>query len=290
MTVVVAATLCAARQSSLAANLGDTDDALRLVIVRDLLSGRAGWFDQHMMRLQPPLGMDLHWSRLIDGGLLGLQSLLRLVLPPDRAEIAMRALWPSLWILPAAAAAISIARRLGGGSAALMCAIMLAMDLLLYSQWVPGRIDHHNVQISLALLSLAAAMRGGVRGGMLAGLATGLGVAIGLEALVFHAVVGAGLAFLFLATPKTQARPVQAYAVGLLGSALPLYLIETPPARWSLSVCDTIGANLVAALAVAGPRPAGLCSAHRAAKCVGEGGGPRRRRARSQLRFICEWT
>jgi hypothetical protein len=252
VTLVVAAMLWATLSYSLSTNLGDTDDALRLVIVRDLISGRAGWFDQHMMRLQPPLGMDLHWSRLIDGGLAGLQSLLRLALPPGRAELAMRALWPLIWIFPAVAATVSIARRLGGNAAALLCTVMLALDVLLYPQWAPGRIDHHNVQISLALVALAAAMSGGWRGALLAGLVTGLGLAVGIEGLIFFAVVGAGVALRFLAAPAEQARSARAYAIGLLVSALPLYLAETPPAHWTASVCDTIGANLAAGLAAAG--------------------------------------
>ena len=35
--------------------LGDTDDAMRLVMVRDLMHGR-GWYSQWIGRLQPPLG------------------------------------------------------------------------------------------------------------------------------------------------------------------------------------------------------------------------------------------
>ena len=250
VTLIVGVSLWVTRQHDLSASFGDTDDALRLVIVRDLISGRAGWFDQHMMRLQPPLGMELHWSRLIDGGLAGLQGLLRLGLPPDRAELAMRALWPTLWIFPAVAALISIARRLGGDAAAPVAAAMLAIDLPLYAQWLPGRIDHHNVQISLALLALAAAMRGGWRGALAAGLAAGLGLAVGLEDLAFQAVV-AGVALQFLFAPQPRGRPAQAYAAGLLAAALPLYLAETPPAHWAHAACDTISANLVAALIVA---------------------------------------
>src|SRR5260221_5117846 len=56
---------------STAHQLGDTDDALRLVQGRELLAGR-GWFDLHEPRLQPPIGYDTHWSRLIDAGLAGL--------------------------------------------------------------------------------------------------------------------------------------------------------------------------------------------------------------------------
>ena len=81
--------------------LGDSDDAMRLVLVRDLLGGR-GWFDQHVMRLQPPVGVYLHWSRLLDGALAGYELVLRTILPPAAAEWATRATWPLLWLFPAA--------------------------------------------------------------------------------------------------------------------------------------------------------------------------------------------
>ena len=42
-----------------------TDDAMRLVQVRDLLAGQ-GWFDLTQYRLNPPDGVAMHWSRLID--------------------------------------------------------------------------------------------------------------------------------------------------------------------------------------------------------------------------------
>ena len=42
-----------------------TDDAMRLVEVRDLLAGQ-GWFDLTQYRLSPPGGVAMHWSRLVD--------------------------------------------------------------------------------------------------------------------------------------------------------------------------------------------------------------------------------
>ena len=42
-----------------------TDDAMRLVEVRDLLAGQS-WFDMTQYRLDPPGGVASHWSRLID--------------------------------------------------------------------------------------------------------------------------------------------------------------------------------------------------------------------------------
>src|SRR3954468_5092702 len=68
---VIATDLIVRNWAGTALTLGDTDDAMRLVPLRDFLGGQ-GWFDLHQPRLAPPLGYDSHWSRLIDTGLAGL--------------------------------------------------------------------------------------------------------------------------------------------------------------------------------------------------------------------------
>src|SRR5260370_11311799 len=52
-----------------------TDDAMRLVEVRDLISGQA-WVDLAQHRLDPP-GVSMHWSRVLDSPLAALILLLR---------------------------------------------------------------------------------------------------------------------------------------------------------------------------------------------------------------------
>jgi hypothetical protein len=228
---------------------GDPDDALRLSIVRDLAHGR-GWFDQRVDRLQPPLGIYMHWSRLLDGGLALTDRLL--------GENGMRALWPLLWIFPAAWSVVTIARSIAREEEAKGLAVMFATALLLivqpiYTQFRPGRIDHHNVQIALCLVTLACAVARGrrVRHALGAGLATGLGLAIGLEALPFAAAIGAGMALEFVVDPRCAPR-ARAYGLSLASAAMGCFLIQTPPSRWGLSVCDALGINLVLGLVAAG--------------------------------------
>src|SRR5437763_854664 len=48
----------------------DTDDAMRMVQVRDLMAGQ-GWFDMIAHRLDPPDGLLMHWSRVVDVPLVG---------------------------------------------------------------------------------------------------------------------------------------------------------------------------------------------------------------------------
>jgi hypothetical protein len=232
--------------------LGDTDDAMRLVLVRDLLHGR-GWYDQWVGRLQPPVGTYMHWSRLLDGALAGLLWLCQRVMSPGAAELAVRFAWPLAWIFPAVACGLLIARSLGGRPAVLICALLLATNIQLYVQFRPGRVDHHNIQITMALAaaacSLASAHR--TRWAAWGGIAAALGLAIGIEALAFQALVGASYA-LRLARNPDEARPARAYGLSLALASAGFYLIQTPPWRWSMSVCDALGWNLVAALAVAG--------------------------------------
>jgi len=251
VTLVVWATL-AWQRGNIAATLGDTDDATRMVLARGLLGGK-GWFDQFIGRLQPPVGVYLHWSRLIDGGIAGLIWLAERVTSPVKAELGARFIWPMMWIFPAVLSGLAIAQKLGDRAAVLACAIIMLLTMRLYIQFVPGRVDHHNLQIVLILASMAAALRAGdsPRWAAVSGAATGLGLAIGLESLPFQALVGASFA-LRLMEDRDQAQAVRAYGLSLAATTALFFCVETPPWRWTLSFCDEIALNLVLAAAVAG--------------------------------------
>jgi hypothetical protein len=224
---------------------------MRLVLVRDLMAGR-GWYDQLVTRLQPPLGTYMHWSRLVDAALAGMTWTFRLVLPAPSAEMAVRLLWPLFLIFPAVVSALAIARRLGGSLAVFVCAVLLAVNQLAFAEFLPGRIDHHNLQIALVMIAMASAMAVERRPdwALLAGASTGLALAVGIEGLPFHVVVGAGYAVL-AALGRDDPRTTRNYAGALLGTTLACYGLQTPPWRWGLAFCDAIGVNFVSAIAVA---------------------------------------
>jgi hypothetical protein len=230
----------------------DTDDAMRLEMVRGLLGGR-GWFDQLITRVYPPHGLWPHWSRLLDGGLAAMMSFLRLFLSPADAEYWTRFFWPLLWIFPGVAGALVLARNLGGRSAVVIAALLLLCDTALYRQFYPGRIDHHDVQIVMTVIALACATARSerTRWAWVAGGATSFGLAVGLEALPMQALVGASYGFALM-RDRNEAPAAGAYGCALAGGSLALFLVQTPPARWSLSFCDALALNLVAALIVAG--------------------------------------
>jgi hypothetical protein len=280
LSVGLAVSLILAAKIKVAGHYGDTDDAMRLVMARDLLGGQ-GWYDPLIRRLQPPEGLYMHWSRLLDGGLAGAIALMRTFLSPAAAEIWVRTLWPMAWIFPAVATALVIARNLGASGAVVLTGVLLITNLSIYQQFVPGRIDHHNIQIVMALAALAGATAVSREAlwAAVAGMAAGLGLGIGLEALALQGLIGASYA-LRLALDRRRAASTGAYGLALGLTSVAIFLIQTPPWRWSLSFCDALALNSTLALAVAGfglglaawaaPRaPAALRVGILGASCVG---------------------
>jgi hypothetical protein len=71
----------------------DTDDAMRMVQVRDWMAGQ-GWHDLRALRLDPPAGVLMHWSRVVDIPLAGLIRLFGLVADQETAERLARIVFP----------------------------------------------------------------------------------------------------------------------------------------------------------------------------------------------------
>lgn len=247
------------------ARLGDDPDSLlRLVQVRDFLAGQ-GLRDLVQHRLDPPAGLAMHWSRLIDVPVAALIAGLAPIAGGKAEALAMTA-WPLLLFLGFVAAATWTSVALAGAAAAFPAAVLaaLAVDPLIH--FLPGRLDHHNAQLALLLVAVGAAANvwRGPRFGLAAGLACAAMLAIGLETLPYVAVMGATLALLWAfgrAPDRAAAAFGLAFAVGLpLLQSVSTPLVSAP-------VCDALSPAFVLPGAVAGlglaalaelARPAGL--------------------------------
>lgn len=229
----------------------DTDDAMRLVQVRDLVAGQ-GWFDTTQYRLNTPYGASIHWSRLIDAPLAGLM----LVFSPlgsGVAETIAAYVWPMLLLLVALTASAGIAVRLGGREALLAGLLLPAFSLVTLTEFVPGRIDHHSAQIVLTLVMAWCAL-GATRRPMLAvgaGLAAATALAIGAESLpaVGAAIFAFGVGWI---ADQRLARPLALFGISLAGGTLGHFVIAVPPERWLVPACDAISPVYVVAAAAAG--------------------------------------
>jgi hypothetical protein len=249
--LVIVVQLLASHWAETAQTLLDTDDAMRLVQMREFLAGR-GWFDLHEMRLGPPDGYDTHWSRLIDAGLAGMYLIFHQFADTAVAERLVRTIWPMLWLLPTMAGAAAIARRIAGTAAIPFVCLLTVVGQPAFRQFVPGRIDHHNVQIALSVLLIAAtAWSDRVRfAAAAAGALTGAALAIGFEGLPFVVLVAGAMALRFLSRPE-GARPLAHYGLGAAASIAVAFLISVGPSHWGRTACDAIAINSVAAAIVA---------------------------------------
>src|SRR5262249_22649263 len=147
------------------------------------------------------------------------------------AERLMRTVWPLLWLLPAMIGASAIAWRLAGREAAQVTLLLAVAGLPALQQVKPGRIGHHNVQIALAAVRVAAAVWSARRpwAAAAAGLVTGFALAIGLEGLPYLAICGAALALRAAFDPK-GADALRAYGFALAASTAAAFLVTVGPA------------------------------------------------------------
>jgi hypothetical protein len=220
-----------------------TDDAMRLVEVRDLINGQ-GWFDLWQHRLDPP-GVLMHWSRVVDLPLAVSILLLKPLIGMHNAEVATLCLWPLLLFAIALMLVAAIARQMSNGAmtsqAGAVVLAMLAMPALVHFRL--GAIDHHNAQIDLllALILFTLQIERSAFKAALAGLAASLSLAIGIEMLPAIAAICVAVAGLFIWRGAPVARQVAAFAVSLAASSLVLALALLPLPGLVSPVCDSIG-------------------------------------------------
>jgi hypothetical protein len=219
-----------------------TDDAMRLVEVRDLINGQ-GWSDLWQYRLDPP-GVLMHWSRVIDLPLTVSILLLKPLIGMHNAEAATLFLWPLLLFAVALALVLAIARQMGDGAVtSQMGAAVLAVLAAPLVHFRPSAIDHHNAQIDLllALILFALQIERSAIKAALAGLAASLSLAIGVEMLPAIAAISVAVAGLFIWRGAPVARQVAAFAMTLAASSLVLALALLPLSALASPVCDSLG-------------------------------------------------
>ena len=229
-----------------------TDDAMRLVQVRDWIGGQ-GWFDLFQHRLDPP-GASMHWSRVVDVPLAGLILLLRPLIGTHGAETVTLFLWPLLLLAAALGLVAAIAREMSGGVTtsqitAVVLAVLSAPALIHFR---PGAIDHHNAQIVLllALVLLTSQIEQSAVKAALGGLAASLSLAIGIEMLPAIAAIGVAVFGLFVWRGASVSRQIAAFGAALAASSLLLAPALLPLPSLASPVCDAFGGPVL--LLVAG--------------------------------------
>ena len=230
--------------------LSDTDDNLRFAQVRALLGGQ-GWYDLRQHRINPPLGISVHWSRLVDLPIAALILILQPVIGGAQAARWACAIAPMLPMGAGLYGMMLTVRRLVDRWAFLLAAAILFCANTTLLMWMPLRIDHHGWQLASLIVTVAGmADAKRLRGGLTAGFATAFSLTIGLELLPYLAVAG-GLILLWWVIDKAQAERLRGYGLSLAaGSALGYALFGSFDNEQLL--CDALTPVYLSTLLVAG--------------------------------------
>lgn len=226
----------------------DTDDAMRLQQVRDLLAGQ-GWFDLHHRRLDPGHDVSMHWSRLVDLPLAIIISAIGTVTSQGTAEKIALLAWPPVTGIFFLAGLMRVMRRFAGAQHELSIALAPILCLPILQQFMPGRIDHHGIQLACAMWVVTLSLEMSTRTAFRAGLIAALGLAVGLEGLIVVVFAGIGFAALLL-TDRAAAPMARAFTIGFGGATAGLHVVLAGP-NWAVNGCDAIGLNWVVLIALA---------------------------------------
>lgn len=230
--------------------LRDTDDATRLVQVRELLAGQS-WWDLTLDRIGLA-GVEMHWSRHMDGLLAGPITILRPVIGVEAAELASMIIVPLALLLVALLLISSLARLLWPRQdVGLYAMIAFGLGASVLNRLGPGGLDHHGLQIVLVLLTLRMVQGPpSWRSGLGAGAAAGVSLTVGLETFPVLAAALAGVGIVWAYGSDRPKAWYQSLGVGLVSSGVASSLLFGPPGRLQSLECDVLSLGFFGLIAL----------------------------------------
>jgi hypothetical protein len=236
-----------------ALDLGDTDDAMRMAQVRDLLAGQ-GWWDLSQYRVNPAGGgVLMHWSRIVDAPLAAGILILKPLFGQAIAERIVMTLWPPLLGAALSVACVTGYRHLSDRRIAYVVPLFLILSGFIVMQFRPLRVDHHGWQILFAMLIMGQALAPATwRAGLLAGLFAAALLSVSIEGLPIVALF-AGLAALRWALHGrvSDRDRLCGYMGALAGGAILLQFVTRGPVGLVGTWCDSLSAPYMAAFVAA---------------------------------------
>lgn len=217
----------------------DGDDVMRLVQIRELLDGQ-GWYDLRQPRLGPEGGTLMHWSRLVDLPIAAIAFVLAPFLGQEAALGFAVSIWPLISVLIVTGALIAGARALGGQGVVLFTAVLGFAVLYRHFRFLPGAIDHHNLQLGLVLLGtvLLLSRERPAAQMALSGLCLSLAAAIGVEVHLFVAVLAAFVAIDWAITGAPAQRGAVVFGASFAAGLAVTFLATVPPLDYWTARCD----------------------------------------------------
>ena len=221
--------------------LEGNDSYVRMVQVREFLAG-AEWHDLTMERLNPPDGVDMHWSRLVDLPYAAVIAAAAPLLGAEDAEAVAVTAVPLLLLLVFLIGLAAVTAPVGGTALSIPTVMLGVLAFYALAQFLPGRIDHHGIQALLMIWALAGVVRIAVgrersQWPTLAGVAGGLSLWVGGEAIPWIVAVNAALAVMWMSTGRGATGAVR-FGAGLAATTAAALVLALPVSDWLVVACD----------------------------------------------------
>lgn len=240
------------RDAILSWKMGDPDDQMRILQVRDWVAGQS-WWDITQYRMNAPAGGDMHWSRLVDLPLAFFIMLLTPVVGQAIAEQVSASIVPLLTLGVALWFYALGACRLFGAAVAVAATALVITIVPFTTQMLPMRIDHHGWQIVCFATAMWALFgrQANIWSAIVLGLSCALWIEISVEGLPFAALM-LGLSALVWVFPQlvldSDNRRLQ-FPVALASTAIGTVAVFSITESWTNpNFCDALSPVHIAAL------------------------------------------
>ena len=225
-------------------SLMGTDGYMRLVRV-ELLYETGAWFDGRIPRANAPYGDTLHWTRPLDVLLLGAAWPLTPFLGFDKALFWGGAFVSPLLLLATGYAMLWASKPLVDAENRPFVILVFLTQLGVLAYSLPGRIDHHALQILLLVLTTGLVLRLCTErprqgSAVLTGVVLGVGLWASVEFMLVILLAMTTLWLSWLRFGDGRSAPAIGLALGLAASVALALLIERPVAEILVEEHDRI--------------------------------------------------
>lgn len=235
--------------------LANNDDYSRMVRVFDILDGTS-----EASYLQQRIGVDgaeVNWSRLIDWPLAAIQFTFETFMERHDAAVWTATLWPALLLLCLFFAAYWALRPFTSMHAVLIVLPVCISLCAILRQFIPGRIDHHMVQILLMIFAYGGLARlyfqpTKIIYAVLPALCFATGLAIGTDIIPALVIACVFSGLLWLQLGQEFEKPLMIFGVSLLGFTTLLHLTIPPYDRLLVPSCESLSPVFISMTAAVG--------------------------------------
>ncbi len=230
----------------------DIDDDLRLIQIKDYLMD-GNWFDRVLPQISMPEPYLSPWSRLVDLPYILFTKLLGLFMSQDSALLWATYVVPLLLLTALLAIIFKTARYFTRGIISPLSWIAIPLfGLFVLQEFMPGRIDHHNLQFLAMMMMVFGISQPKSGGGYLIGLSAVMSVAIGLEAVPFIATALATLAVFALKADGLSQEKIWRAGTVMAVLTVPASALLISRSELGQTYCDSLSFPWIAGLSGVG--------------------------------------